>query len=202
MPRPAKFSDSGILDAAAAIVAAEGPAAATMTAIGAALGAPNASLYHRFGSRDELLGRLWLRKAGFFQDNFASALSHPDPVEAGLRAALSLPDSVRRDFEGARILLLHRREDFLGAGWPREMKDEALRLGLQVKRALDQASKRLFGGTQASARRKAAFAILDVPFAAVRRYVSANEMPPKEVDDLIAIAYGAIVARTARKGSA
>ena len=60
MARPTKFTESQILDAAAAIIAAAGPGAATMSAIGTAIGAPSGSLYHRFRTRDELLGRLWL----------------------------------------------------------------------------------------------------------------------------------------------
>src|SRR5918995_5936402 len=131
MPRPAKHDETRILEAAASLVAARGPGAATITAIGAAIGAPNGSIYHRFRTRDELLGRLWLRKAAFFQDRFAAALRHPGARQAGLDAALSLPRAAREDFDGARIMLLHRRQDFLGGGWPAEMAAEAERLGEQ-----------------------------------------------------------------------
>jgi hypothetical protein len=44
------------------------------------------------------------------------------------------------------------------------------------------------------------FAILDVPFAAVHRHVAANVMPPPYVDDLIAKAYRAMIARRPRTG--
>src|SRR5262245_65686223 len=109
MARPEKFTEDRILDAAGALVAGGGPSFATITAIGAAIGAPNGSIYHRFKTRDSLLGRLWLKKATFFQNNFVSALDHPDPYQAGLNAALSLPRSVRADFVGARIMLLYRQ---------------------------------------------------------------------------------------------
>jgi AcrR family transcriptional regulator len=164
-----------------------------MAAIASALGAPNASIYHRFRSRDELLGRLWLQKAAFFQDNFVKALRDPDAVEAGLQAALSLPRSTRADFNGARILLLHRREDFLGDRWPEEMRKEAERLGLQVVQTLNSLTKRLFGSVTSKARRTTTFAVLDVPFAAVRRYVGANKVPPEEVEELITATYKAII---------
>src|SRR5262245_41572671 len=78
MPRPAKHDESRILNAAAAIAAKRGPKAATITAIGAAIGAPSGSIYHRFRTRDELLGRLWLSKAQVFQDQFERALQHSD----------------------------------------------------------------------------------------------------------------------------
>jgi AcrR family transcriptional regulator len=189
MPRPEKFTEDRILNAAGALVAASGPSSATITAIAAAIGAPNGSIYHRFKTRDALLGRLWLRKAAFFQNNFANALDHSDPHQAGLNAALSLPRSVRADFVGARIMLLYRREDFLGEGWPSEMQDEAARLGRQVTDALADITLRLFGNRTAASRQAAAFAVLDVPFAAVRRYVGAGEAPPLHVDDLIATAF-------------
>jgi AcrR family transcriptional regulator len=195
MPRPEKFTEDRILDAAGALVARNGPSSATITAIAAAIGAPNGSIYHRFKTRDALLGRLWLRKAAFFQNNFANALDHPDPHQAGLNAALSLPRSVRADFVGARIMLLYRREDFLGEGWPSEMQNEAARLGRQVTEALAEITMRLFGNRTAASRQVAAFAVLDVPFAAVRRYVGAGEAPPLHVDNLIAAAFHAATAQ-------
>jgi AcrR family transcriptional regulator len=188
MPRPAKFTEGAILDAASALVAADGPGAATMAAIAHALGAPNGSLYHRFGSRDELLGRLWLRKAAYFQDAFAAALEQPDARRAAVAAALSLPRSARADLAGARIMLLHRREDFLGAGWPPAMREEAERLGRQFEGLLAGSTTRLFGADTKANRLRAAFALLDIPFAAVRRHVSQNRPPPPGVDRLVASA--------------
>lgn len=193
MPRPAKHDESRILSAAASLVAARGPGAATITAIGTAIGAPNGSIYHRFRSRDELLGRLWLTKAKIFQDRWADALQEPNPRQAGLEAALSLPRTARDDFEGARIMLLHRREDFLSHGWPPGMQAEAERLGKQVKDMLSDITRRLFGRNSATARQVATFAVLDLPFSAVRRFVGAGEPPPLIVDDLVSKAYTAII---------
>jgi AcrR family transcriptional regulator len=193
VPRPAKFDQARILGATATLVATGGPGAATIGAISSALGAPSGSIYHRFGSRDELLGRLWLTKAAFFQDRWASALDATDPVEAGLAAALSLPRAVRDDFEGACIMLLHRRDDFLSSKWPAEMTREAERLGAHAKAGLTTVARRLFGRTSSAARLTASFAVLDVPFAAVHRFVAMGKMPPPEVDELIATAYRAVV---------
>lgn len=201
MARPAKFDDQGILDAAGAIVASRGVAAATISAIGSSIGAPNGSIYHRFKTRDELLGRLWLQKARAYQDAFVEGLSHRDAYRAGLDAALSLPASVRRDLAGARILLLYRREDFVGGGWPAEMSSEATRLARQIRDALDDITRRLFGRLTPSARTTASFAVLQVPYAAVRQHVVANESPPSLVDELIATAYEAVIARRRAEAS-
>ncbi|MBB3890618.1 AcrR family transcriptional regulator [Phenylobacterium haematophilum] len=193
MPRPAKFDEGQILDAAAALVSSRGPAAATMTAIKHALGAPSGSIYHRFRTRDELLGRLWLSKAQAFQDRWMAALEEVDPVKAGLEAALSMPRQVRADFDGARVMLLHRREDFMLDGWPPEMKAEAERLGRQIKQGLGQMTRRLFDLDTAATRRATAFATIDIPFSAVRRYVGEGGAPPPHVDALIERAYSAVM---------
>jgi hypothetical protein len=39
--------------------------------------------------------------------------------------------------------------------------------------------------------RVVAFAVVEAPFAAVRRHVAANEPPPPTVDDLIRVTYSA-----------
>jgi AcrR family transcriptional regulator len=193
MPRPAKHAEQDILDAAASLVAARGPAAATVAAIGHAIGAPSGSIYHRFRTRDVLLGRLWLMKASYFQNQWMRALDEPKAREAGLQAALSLPRVCREDFQGARIMLLHRREDFLSDQWPRPMKAEAQRLGAQVQEGLSAMTRRLFGRNTASTRMVTTLATLDLPFSSVRRYVAAGEPPPVKLDALIAKAYAVIV---------
>ncbi|MBA3676484.1 MAG: TetR family transcriptional regulator [Sphingosinicella sp.] len=194
MPRPVKYDESVILRAAASIVADRGPAAATIGAIGGAIGAPSGSIYHRFRTRDELLGRLWLAKAAFFQGRFAEGLAHPDPYQAGLNGALSLPRAVRQDFEGARIMLLHRREDFLSDSWPPEMAKEARRLGEQVRELLSEITRRLMDKENEANRQLVVFAVLDIPFAAVRRNVAMGKLPPKGAEGLITRAYEAIMA--------
>jgi AcrR family transcriptional regulator len=196
MPRRSKFTEAQILDATATLVADGGPGAATIGAIGALLKAPSGSIYHRFASRDVLLGRLWLSRAAFFQGRFAEALTEPDPAKAGLDAALSLPRSVRADFPGARVMLLHRRDDFLTGDWPVDMAAEAARLKRQVDDAMKDIARRLFARRGAQALRLATFAIIDVPFAAVHRHVAANEMPPAYVDDLIAATYATLITPT------
>ena len=199
MPRPSRFSEAQILDATAAIVAAGGPGAATIGAISNMLKAPSGSIYHRFASRDVLLGRLWLSKAAFFQNRFAAAFADRDPAKAGLAAALSMPRAVRDDFAGARIMLLHRRDDFLVGDWPPDMAAEAIRLKHQADDAMDEIARRLFGPVSAETLRLVNFAVIDVPLAAVRRHVAVNELPPASVEDLIARTYAALIAPARRR---
>ena len=70
----AKFSQMDFLTAAQAIAAAKGPAAVTIASISARLGAPTGSFYHRFASRNVLLGALWLRTVLNFQQGVSAAI--------------------------------------------------------------------------------------------------------------------------------
>ena len=71
MPRPASFTLDELLDAAAALLAADGPAAVTMSAVARAAGAPSGSMYHRFPTRAALCGELWIRT----EERFHAGLS-------------------------------------------------------------------------------------------------------------------------------
>ncbi|WP_165958952.1 TetR/AcrR family transcriptional regulator [Actinomadura sp. KC345] len=172
MGRPAKFSEDQILDAALAVVAGGGPAGATIGAIAERLGAPSGSLYHRFGSRDLLLATLWIRTVRRFQRGFVAALA-----EGGAEgAALHTPRWCRMHPEEAAVLVLHRRQD-LAATWPAGLAGDLDALNAEVSEALGS-----FPGTD---RERLAFATVDVPYGAVRRYLLAGRTPPPLVDELI-----------------
>jgi len=193
MGRPAKHSEAGILHVAGQLVSERGPAATTVTAISEALGAPSGSIYHRFRTRDELLGKLWLSKARLFQGRAESALKAPDAKRAALAAALSILDTAREDMVGARIMLLYRREDFFVPGWPASMKREAERLGQQVNVMIGQTTRRLFGRSTTSARQAVRFAVLEAPVAAIKSYVASGEAFPDTTYDLIRKVFDAAI---------
>src|SRR5437588_12546903 len=108
MARP-KFNGAEFLDAAMAIAAAQGPAMVTVGSITERLKAPTGSFYHRFASRDVLLGELWLQTVLDFQQGSAAALDAGD----GLRAALHTPAWVREHLDEGRLLLLYHRDDLV-----------------------------------------------------------------------------------------
>lgn len=175
MGRAARFTAEQILDAAVAVVGRSGPAGATIGAIAGDLGAPVGSVYHRFASRDLLLARLWLRTVDRYQQGFLAALDGGDATAA----ALHTPRWCRAHPAEARVLLLYRRED-LAARWPEELGEELARANAGLAAAVE----RFCAGRHSATR--AAFALVDVPYAAVRRHVAAGRTPPAEVDGLIA----------------
>jgi AcrR family transcriptional regulator len=192
--RPALYGAQQILDTAARLAATDGPAGSTIGAIASALGAPTGSIYHRFGSRDVLLAELWLQTVESFQAGFQAALAGPGPREAGLQAALYTPQWVRANPTPARLLLLHRREDFLPDGWPAEVAQRAADLGKQGELALRSFARRALKSASAQALRRVRYAVIDLPYAAVRPHVHSNESPPPIVDELITAAYRAVIA--------
>jgi AcrR family transcriptional regulator len=199
MPRPRKFDDEQILAAAGRLIARNGPSGATIGAIAQAVGAPTGSIYHRFDSRDVLLARVWLRAAAAFQTAFFERLAGQEPREAGLAAALYMAQRVREHPREARLLLLHRREDFVDRGWPAPLRWQAAQLAQQIEIELRAFTRRLCGREDVRTVRLITYAVIEAPFAAIRRHVAANESPPPYVDLLIRATYDAVMDLVARR---
>ncbi len=184
MARPAKFSTEQILDATARMVAEGGPNYATMAGISERLGAPTGSIYHRFESRDLLLAQLWIRTARRAQEGAVAALSQDDLGKAAIDAALHIPRWSRAHLDDARIMLLYRRED-LAEQWPDELGAELATLNDAIVNAMRNFVRRRFGAVNKTNLAVASFVLLDVPYAAVRRYLIGGKPPPRSVDELV-----------------
>jgi len=182
--RPAKFTEDQILDATLQLVASGGPGAATMAAIAEEVGAPVGSLYHRFSSRELLLAGLWMRTVRRFQRGFLDALADSDVDAAATNAALHSLRWAREHLDETRVLLLHRRED-LAARWPDELGDDLAQLNDGVAAALQEHARRRYGSDGPERMQHLLFALADVPYAAMRRYIAAGEPPPATIDDLV-----------------
>ena len=183
------FSHSDFFDAAFALVVKRGPTAATVGAITARLKAPTGSFYHRFASRDALLGELWLRTLQAFQEGINAALDAGD----GLKAALHTPTWVREHMDEGRLLLLHHRDDFVQGDWPRDLQEGVAEQTRRSRAALEKFARDTFGSDGADEVRRAGFILGSVPVAAVRDYLRRGEPPPPIVDELIRTTYYAII---------
>src|SRR6478736_1547123 len=106
MPRPARYTVDVLLDAAADLLAADGPAAVTMSAVARSTGAPSGSVYHRFPTRAALCGELWVRTEERFQDGLIDALvAEDDPQQRCVSGALSIVAWCRAHPVEAEVLL-------------------------------------------------------------------------------------------------
>jgi AcrR family transcriptional regulator len=186
----AKFREMDFLAAARAIASAEGPAAVTIASISARLKAPTGSFYHRFASRDALLGELWLQTVLDFQQGIGAALDAGD----GLRAALHTPAWVRGHPDQARLLLLYDRRDFVQGEWPEKLRERVAEMTQRMETGSQRRARVIFGEGGREEVRLAQFLISEVPVAAVRQHLVRGEQPPLLVDRLIRTTYRAVVA--------
>ncbi|ALR13572.1 TetR family transcriptional regulator [Mycobacteroides saopaulense] len=170
MGRKPQYSPDDILDAALSLVALRGPSAATATAIGRALGAPSGSIYHRFASRDELMARLWLRSIARYQDGILAALALPDSDDALAAAIDHAFDWTATNRNEALLLLQYEKADLV-AHWPDTLATELTSLNSRVRKALREFAKRRYGTTAPESLDKVMFALIDMPYAAVRRHL-------------------------------
>jgi AcrR family transcriptional regulator len=185
----ALFADADFLDAARALAAASGPAAVTVGSVTARLGAPTGSFYHRFPSRDVLLGRLWLATAQSFQKGFVAAIDRGD----GLAAALHGPAWVRTHLDDARLFMLYHRNDFVHGEWPQSLKAGVAEQARRIDDCVARFARETFGSRGPEALRRARFVLADAPMAAVMPHLHAREPPPPIVDEIVREVYRAVV---------
>lgn len=186
----AKFSQGDFLAAALAILAEHGPPAVTVASISERLRAPTGSFYHRFASRNVLLGELWLRTVLNFQQGLSTAIDAGD----GLRAALHTPAWVRDHLDEARLLLLYHRDDFVHGEWPEELRERVAAVTEGMRNGSVRFAQLVFGCAGAEEYRLTQFLLAEVPVAAVRQHLLRREPPPPLVDRLIRITYRAVIA--------
>jgi AcrR family transcriptional regulator len=194
MARPA-FDHANFLDAALVLVAERGPLAVTVASVTERLKAPVGSFYHRFPSRDALLGELWLKTVLAFQHGIELALAAGD----GLAAALHTPSWVREHLDEGCLLLLYHRDDFVHGDWPPKLQEEVAAHTQRARSSLENFARTAFGSAGPDELRRAQFVLAEVPVAAVRQHLRRREPPPPIVDDLIRATYLAIVGDNPKK---
>jgi len=182
--RHAKFTEDQIIDTAATLISVDGPDRLSIADVAERIGAPTGSIYYRFASRDLLMAHTWIRTVKRAQTGFVEALVQPDPHTAAVDGALHIVRWSRSHFAEAKVLLLYRRED-LASEWPKELGEELEQLNRPIERAMRALVRRLPDGSAVRVATAASFALIDVPYGAVRRYLAAGKPPPTTVDSLV-----------------
>jgi AcrR family transcriptional regulator len=194
MPRPTVHSTDSILDSARELLLEQGAGRATIEAIAGASGAPTGSIYHRFGSRDAMLARLWIRAVQRSQKEFLTACAAEDPREAALGAARSIIAFCRSNPADARLLVSFRREDLMQATEDGELKAELEDLNRPVQRAVMLLARRLFGSAHRRNLDRAVLATFDLPYGAARRYLIMGTSLPQQLEADVEAAVKAVIA--------
>lgn len=176
MPRPARYTVDELLDAAAALLAADGPAAVTMSAVARATGAPSGSMYHRFPTRAALCGELWMRTEERFHAGFTVALSASGDPQQRCVAGARYTVQWCRDHPVEAQVLLAGADELCLADWPDELSAR--------RKSLRRKVRRLLAGVPADADRVTA-AVVDIPYAIVRRHLLTNQAIPEGADAIV-----------------
>ncbi|HEX7826713.1 MAG TPA: TetR/AcrR family transcriptional regulator [Mycobacterium sp.] len=176
MARPARYSVDELLDAAAALLAGDGPAAVSMSAVARTVGAPSGSVYHRFPTRAALCGELWMRTEERFQGGFADALAAPGEVTERCVAAARFAVHWCREHPVEAQVLLAGADALDRAAWPETVVARRETLHRTVNRLLDE--------LHVEPDRLSA-ALVDVPYAVVRRHLVAGQRIPETADAIV-----------------
>ncbi|MFV8309247.1 TetR/AcrR family transcriptional regulator [Mycobacteroides chelonae] len=194
MGRKAQYTADDILDAALTLVTSGGPSAATASAIGRVLGAPSGSIYHRFASRDELMARLWLRSIARYQNGILAALrlsDLDDALAATIDHAFQWTTANRNE---AQLLLQYEKADLV-AHWPDTLAMELTTLNSRVRMALRDYTEHRFGAITPELIDKTMFALIDMPYAAVRRHLPDRGEPAPWLHEFVRASARELLAR-------
>jgi AcrR family transcriptional regulator len=176
MPRPARFTLDELLDSAAALLAADGPAAVTMSAVARAAHAPSGSMYHRFPTRAALCGELWLRTEERFHAGVSAALATSKEPQTRCVAAARFTVQWCRDHPVEAQVLLTGADALDAADWPDDLTSRRKRLHRTLRRSL--------AGMPADLDRVNA-AVIDIPYAVVRRHLIMQQVIPASADAIV-----------------
>jgi len=199
MGRPRRYDEAQILEGAKHISAESGPQKLTIAAVAQRAGVPVGSIYHRYTSRDEILAAVWFDFVEAFQARWLAELEAADVVGAGLAAVHWACDWVRRHPREARLMLLHRREDFASERWPASYRRRAAQLARRAAAGVRQYAARLTGRAGAAQLRAVHFALVDLPTAALKRDVEAGVPPSEDVEHLVLDTCAYALQRMARR---
>ncbi len=185
MAPPRKHDTDEILDAARTLVLRSGPRAAGVAAIARESGAPVGTLYHRFGSRDAILAAAWLRALRRFQERALEAAGgSEDAVETGAAMAGSVVSFARAMPDDAGLLLSIRRDDLLDGSPGPEVRARLDEINAPLESELERIARRLNGRADGRGMDAVMRAVVDLPYASIRRHGRSGSLPGWLEDDV------------------
>ena len=182
MAPPRKHDTDVILDAARALVLAEGPRAAGVAAIAAASGAPAGTLYHRFGNRNGILTAAWLRALERFH-SLAMADVDGDARDRAVAMAVASIEFLRTRPEDTRLLLM-RPSDLLDGGTDPAFEERRAAMNKPVLERIIHFSEQIFGTIDRRSVAAIARAVGQFPYAVVRWHAYDDALPDWLEEDI------------------
>lgn len=192
MPRPARFTDDDVLDAALAALVEHGRGV-TVAQISNALGGPVGSIYHRFGSREDLLARLWVRCIRRFHEGLLSRDVTDDPHAALVESARYVVRYCAERPSEALGLRLHRQDRLAGEDRVSpEIREEVAGINEDVDRLLADLVRSHYGREDEADLRRGMLATRVVPYGLVRPWL--GQALPDELEEAAVASAEAILA--------
>ncbi|MEE6135499.1 helix-turn-helix domain-containing protein [Mycobacterium sp. 050128] len=176
MAPPRKHETDVILDAARALVLDGGPRAASVAAIAKSSGAPAGTLYHRFGNRDGILTAAWLRALERFQSRAMGAYADT-PTDIAVAMAVSAISFARELPQDARLLLTIRPADLLDDEPDAQFQETVAAMNAPLIERVGVLARKLYGRKDSRSVDAVSRAIVDLPYAVVRRHARDDPMP-------------------------
>ncbi|WP_159928566.1 MULTISPECIES: TetR/AcrR family transcriptional regulator [Nocardia] len=182
MPRLVHDTDH-ILDTAAQLLRTGGVAGVTVSAVVRAAGVSSGSVYHRFPDRAALLGALWTRTLARYH-TAAYPLFDGDPVEAAVALAGYTVRWCAANPLDAHVMLTGAAR-FGADAWPEMVRAERDAENERWNSAMRDLVARL-GEQTGRGRTALLLAAVDLPIAAVRRYLTSSSAIPADLADVTA----------------
>jgi AcrR family transcriptional regulator len=152
------------------------------------------SIYHRFGSVDDLLTEMWIRAVRRSQARFAAAAEQSDPIEAAVGAALSVYDFCVDNPADGRLLLSFRPEDIARGRIAPRQRAELEDLNKPLKAVVQDLARRLYGRASRRSLDRVILATFDLPHGAIRRPLASGEKIPPQRREAVETAVRAVLA--------
>lgn len=187
MAPPRKHETDVILDATRSLILGHGPRAASVAAIAKASGAPAGTLYHRFGNRDGVVIAAWLRALQRFQTR-AMAATAPTPEGTAVAMAAAAIDFARDLPDDARLLLTVRPGDLVDGRPGAEFQHTLAAMNAPLAVRVRELAIGLYGSGAARAVDAVNRAVVDLPYAVVRRHAYDDPLPEWLAADVAAAA--------------
>ncbi|SFF58598.1 TetR/AcrR family transcriptional regulator [Blastococcus tunisiensis] len=182
MARPRLHPPGALLDAAEELVIERGRANLTVRALAGRAGVPNGSIYHAFGSVDDVVARTWLHRARQFLEVQRTAveaeLDAGDPV-AAVRAAADSPARLHAiEPSAARLLTELRRDDLLTDGVPEAVVADLRGLDRDLAAVLRRLARAVWDRTDRAAVDVVTICVVQLPAALVLPEIRAGRVQP------------------------
>lgn len=188
------------MDVAEQMAVDSGPSSVTVRALSEAAGVSNGAIYHAFGSRTGLLGRVWLRAAQRFltlqhesvERALAVGYGPQGAVEAVVAAADTPAQFLLQQPVSGRFLLTVSRSELLGSGEvPSDIAAELRRLDRVLTELIIDLSRGVFERGDREAVAAVRDCVVELPTALLLR---GARKPDRAVRQRLAAAVRAVLA--------